>query len=904
MEQNKPPSRGKSRGRRQVATNQQGLSGHSQEVRETRPSQSTQSTDPRPTTSQSTPRLGAPVQHLPSQRPPRAAGAPQQRVSRPHGPRPVISSSSPKQDPMSEVQQVTEGLKTLDAGQGAVQGQTLREHEYFRRPRPQSSLGAKGKTGANGQTVKLLANYFPITSYTDWCLYQYKVVFNPEEERISTKRGLLAQHRERLGGYLFDGAMLFSGSRYDPSTFELTSIRRSNEQKVIIKVKFTNIIETGDHANIQVFNLLLRNCLRHMNLTLIKRNFYDSNAKIDLPRHKLQLWPGYETTIGRYEDNILLCADVSTKVLRQENVLDILKKCVAETQGKDWMNEFKSQVIGTIVMTMYNNATYRIDDVDENSNPNSKFDKKDGSKMTYIQYYKERWKQTIHDGKQPMLISKNKKSIKQFGIENSLVYLVPELCNVTGLTMKMRQNHFLMKDMGTHTRIDPKNRIERLTTFANRLLNTPDSVTELKRWNLTLSNSLIELTGRILPPEQIKSSATDKNGYSGNNDGDWTHHLRKLPMFKLKNVKKWIIVTSIEYERDINPFVTSLTKSAKGMSFMLPNPSIVTINDGRPISFLTALEESINAVNPALILCVIPSGHNDLYNIIKRKLCIDRAVPSQVVLANNVKKNNLSVCTKIAIQINCKLGGVPWLVTIPKPGIMIIGFDVCHDSQRSNISFGAFVATMSNDYSSYFSCVERHESGQELSVNFASCISKALAKYKNKNGQLPASIIVYRDGVGEGQISHVHKIEVKLLQTACAKIYGTMSVPFTFIIVTKRISTRFFALSQSGPKNPQPGTVVDTVVTDPTKYDFFLVSQHVKEGTVTPTHYNVIEDTFKLPPDYMQRLTFKLTHMYYNWSGTIRVPAPCQYAHRLAFLSGQTLLQAANTALDESLFFL
>jgi aubergine len=40
-------------------------------------------------------------------------------------------------------------------------------------------------------------------------------------------------------------------------------------------------------------------------------------------------------------------------------------------------------------MTKYNNETYRIDDVDENSDPNSEFIKKDGSKMTYVQYYKE-----------------------------------------------------------------------------------------------------------------------------------------------------------------------------------------------------------------------------------------------------------------------------------------------------------------------------------------------------------------------------------------------------------------------------------------------------------------------------------------------------------------------------------
>lgn len=36
------------------------------------------------------------------------------------------------------------------------------------------------------------------------------------------------------------------------------------------------------------------------------------------------------------------------------------------------------------------------------------------------------------------------------------------------------------------------------------------------------------------------------------------------------------------------------------------------------------------------------------------------------MLSKNVAKNNMSVCTKIAIQINCKIGGAPWLVTIPK----------------------------------------------------------------------------------------------------------------------------------------------------------------------------------------------------------------------------------------------
>jgi len=46
-------------------------------------------------------------------------------------------------------------------------------------------------------------------------------------------------------------------------------------------------------------------------------------------------------------------------------------------------------VVGTIVMTPYNNETYRIDDIDENCNPNFEFQKKDGTKISYKQYYKE-----------------------------------------------------------------------------------------------------------------------------------------------------------------------------------------------------------------------------------------------------------------------------------------------------------------------------------------------------------------------------------------------------------------------------------------------------------------------------------------------------------------------------------
>ena len=48
------------------------------------------------------------------------------------------------------------------------------------------------------------------------------------------------------------------------------------------------------------------------------------------------------------------------------------------------------------------------------------------------------------------------------------------------------------------------------------------------------------------------------------------------------------------------------------------------------------------------------------------------------------------------------------------------------------------------------------------------------------------------------------------------------------------------------------------------------------QGTVTPTHYVVIHDTANMKTDHAQQLTYNPCHLYYNWPGTIRVPAACQ----------------------------
>lgn len=54
---------------------------------------------------------------------------------------------------------------------------------------------------------------------------------------------------------------------------------------------------------------------------------------------------------------------------------------------------------------------------------------------------------------------------------------------------------------------------------------------------------------------------------------------------------------------------------------------------------------------------------------------------------------------------------------------MIVGFDVCHDKQNKNRSYGALVASLNDSHTHFYSCVQPHVSGDELSNHFAVAIS-------------------------------------------------------------------------------------------------------------------------------------------------------------------------------------
>jgi len=70
-------------------------------------------------------------------------------------------------------------------------------------------------TGTSGRLVPLNANYYSLPTPTNWQLYQYHVSFAPSEDNKAAKHKMVRDHKEKLGGYLFDGTRLYTCYMYD-----------------------------------------------------------------------------------------------------------------------------------------------------------------------------------------------------------------------------------------------------------------------------------------------------------------------------------------------------------------------------------------------------------------------------------------------------------------------------------------------------------------------------------------------------------------------------------------------------------------------------------------------------------------------------------------------------------------
>ena len=63
----------------------------------------------------------------------------------------------------------------------------------------------------------------------------------------------------------------------------------------------------------------------------------------------------------------------------------------------------------------------------------------------------------------------------------------------------------------------------------------------------------------------------------------------------------------------------------------------------------------------------------------------------------NKMGKTMSVMTKVAIQMNCKLGGELWRLNMPVKKAMIVGIDVYHKTEKKFKSIAGFVSSLNGD---------------------------------------------------------------------------------------------------------------------------------------------------------------------------------------------------------------
>lgn len=312
-----------------------------------------------------------------------------------------------------------------------------------------------------------------------------------------------------------------------------------------------------------------------------------------------------------------------------------------------------------------------------------------------------------------------------------------------------------------------------------------------------------------------------------------------------------------------------------------------------------------------LIIVILP-GKTPVYAEVKRVGDTLLGMATQCVQVKNVIKTSPQTLSNLCLKINVKLGGINnILVPHQRPSVfqqpvIFLGADVTHppagDGKKPSIA--AVVGSMDAHPSRYCATVRVQRPRQEIIQDLASMVRELLIQFYKSTRFKPTRIIFYRDGVSEGQFRQVLYYELLAIREACISLEKDYQPGITYIVVQKRHHTRLFCadrterVGRSG--NIPAGTTVDTDITHPYEFDFYLCSHAGIQGTSRPSHYHVLWDDNCFTADELQLLTYQLCHTYVRCTRSVSIPAPAYYAHLVAFRARYHLVDKEHDSAEGS----
>ncbi|KAJ7953861.1 Argonaute family protein [Quillaja saponaria] len=559
---------------------------------------------------------------------------------------------------------------------------------------------------------------------------------------------------------------------------------------------------------------------------------------------------------------------------------------------------------------------YRIYGLTEAATENLWFADRDGKNLRLVNYFKDHYSYDIQFRNLPCLqISRSKPC-----------YLPMELC------MICEGQKFLGKLSDDQTaRIlkmgcqRPRERKAIIDEVMRGPLG-PTSGNQGKEFDLHISREMTRLNGRILQPPKLKLGDRGhvRDLVPSRHDRQW--NLLDSHVFEGTRIDRWALISfggTPDQKSSIAKFINLLSQRCEQLGIFLNRKTIMSpqFEPTQVLNNVSLLESKLKKIQRAasnnlqLLVCVMEKKHKG-YGDLKRIAETRVGVLSQCCLYPNLSKFSSQFLANLALKINAKVGGCTVALYNSLPSqmprlfqtderVIFLGADVTHPHPLDDFSpsVAAVVGSMNWPAANkYVSRIRSQTHRQEIIQDLGAMVGELLDEFNQDVGKLPKRIIFFRDGVSETQFYKVLKEELESIRGACSTFPGYKPL-ITFAVVQKRHHTRLFPFetdqsstqNQFFDENIPPGTVVDTVITHPKEFDFYLCSHWGVKGTSRPTHYHVLWDENQFTSDEFQKLVYNLCYTFVRCTKPVSLVPPAFYAH-LAAYRGRLYLERSESS--------
>lgn len=547
-------------------------------------------------------------------------------------------------------------------------------------------------------------------------------------------------------------------------------------------------------------------------------------------------------------------------------------------------------LFGLKVKATHSGMTYRVQGFSAKGAAEHVFyDEQSGNQISVVQYFRSKYGVNIENGRFPCVIT-NKKKNTLVPIDVLLVSSRQRLTRA----MNPQQTSSMIRVAAAK----PAQRRSSAINAMRRVNHNKDPT--CNGFGISVDQRTVSVPARLLPPPGIR--------YNGRMDmprgGAWnSRHEHKLlsgaPMFT------WAVVNlSRAQPREVEDFMGQLVQKAGRMGMPVQRHS--RLYRGRDYEVDSLLKKAhrefqdpklkVNNFPLQLIVIVVQRQDTGVYNTIKSIGDVELGVATQVMLVKHLRSNDVYK-GNLLLKINAKLGGSNFTPECSKmfvrhpvnsPRTIVLGADVTHpQGGGGRPSVAALVCNRDKEYCQFTGAIRNQPGRQEIIEDMGNMFREVYDRWRLRNNNVHCeSIIMFRDGVSEGQFASVMDSELEAIRRACTQYDQAFNPKVTYIIVTKRHHARFFPKQpKQGDRsgNIQAGTVIDTGVVSSHFYDFYLNSHAGIQGTSRPSKYTVLIDENNIPVDALQNYIYRLTHAYARCNRSVSMVNSAYYAHLLAF---------------------